>query len=293
MKTKSLKWRVSKEDSALTLQEFLKAKLTSYSAKQIKKLLDHHCCFINNNVERFGKAFVGAGDEIQLTLDESLFSSKLLFEKSRILFEDSHILAYDKPAWISCDKEGIEALVRSYCKTATHVHRLDKETTGVLLIAKTKEAYEGLFELFKGRAIQKTYLALVDGNPSKNQGIIQNHLGKLQDLQGQSLWGVVKNGLTAITEWKVVKRGKKCALLECHPKTGRTHQIRVHCSGMGHPILGDWQYGKSFQCTYQPARILLHASELFFPHPITEQALLLKAGLPQDFLVSVDVLFKK
>ena len=103
--------------------------------------------------------------------------------------------------------------------------------------------------------------------------------------EGQSLWGSVPphQGHHAITGWKLEKKGVEASLLRCYPKTGRTHQIRVHMSEMGHPILGDKQYGRSVRCRYNAMRCLLHAYELSFIHPTSGQKVQFQAPIPEDF----------
>jgi 23S rRNA-/tRNA-specific pseudouridylate synthase len=139
--------------------------------------------------------------------------------------------------------------------------------------------------MFKQRAVKKQYHALVDGKVKGDRGTIDNALGKICSYQGQSVWGEVPpgQGLPARTDWEVVARGADATLLLCRPMTGRTHQIRVHLSGMGHPILGDSQYGKTFTCAFRPQRCMLHASELAFEHPVTGKEIAIHSPLPEDF----------
>lgn len=173
------------------------------------------------------------------------------------------------------------------------MHRLDRDTTGVLLFAKTAEALEAMVSLFRKHHVQKTYYALVAGVPKDKKGVVDNFLGKKHLYQGQTIWGAVSldKGLRAVTEWEIEKSGKHAALLRCSPKTGRTHQLRVHLSEMGHPILGDFQYCRTFTSPYQPARCLLHAASLSFPHPITQTAMTLTSPIPEDFSEASKELF--
>ena len=126
------------------------------------------------------------------------------------------------------------------------------------------------------------------------KGKVENYLGKKQAYAGQTIWGAVSpsRGLYACTEWERLKKGDISSLVACHPTTGRTHQIRVHMAEMGHPILGDYQYGKRFLCPYRPPRILLHAEEFSFYHPSTGKSLCLTAPLPDDFKIAQQKLFK-
>jgi RluA family pseudouridine synthase len=169
------------------------------------------------------------------------------------------------------------------------LHRLDKDTTGVLLFARNEVAAKEIENLFKKRHIKKTYLAIVRGIPSKSSGIIKNYLGKLHTYHGQTIWGAVSEnkGLPAKTFWKIKKKCGDASLLICHPETGRTHQIRAHLSELGHPILGDHQYGGTTTGLYHPERVLLHASELTFEHPTTKKMIHIKSPLPEDFITAI------
>jgi 23S rRNA pseudouridine955/2504/2580 synthase/23S rRNA pseudouridine1911/1915/1917 synthase len=171
---------------------------------------------------------------------------------------------------------------------------LDKDTTGALILAKQDAIFDAMVQQFKTKEVQKAYLALVDGVPQKESGTIENYLGKLKTWQGQSLWGAVdpQQGLHALTHWKRLRKGPQCALVECIPVTGRTHQLRVHLAGMGHPILGDKQYGGGFRCPYPAQRTLLHAARLSFKHPVTQAPLMVEAPLPADFNNAIAALWK-
>ena len=174
------------------------------------------------------------------------------------------------------------------------VHRLDRETTGALILAKQAAVFDLFVKQFKTFQVEKRYLTIVDGIIEEKKGIIENYLGKKKVYAGQTIWGAVSSpsGLYACTEWKCLKKGDKVSLLTCIPKTGRTHQIRVHMAEMGHPILGDFQYGKIFQSTYHPSRYLLHAEEIRFLHPLTGEVLCVNAPVPDDFKEALQKLFK-
>ena len=273
-----MEWIVSSEESGLKLVDFLKLKLNSLSLKGLKKGIESNACLVNSRVERFASARVGTGDIITYEYVEKKETS------IQVLYEDEALFICCKNSGISSDEplflKGLEILAKS---PLFLLHRLDKDTSGVLLFAKTKEMEKEMLYLFRQRQIKKEYLAIVDGIPNHSSGIIDNQLGKIHSYQGQTIWGAVKsNGLRACTEWKVLQKGKFAALLLCRPITGRTHQIRVHCSEMGHPILGDYQYGRRFRCSYRPSRLLLNASRVSFIHPLTKIELSVEAPLPED-----------
>jgi 23S rRNA pseudouridine955/2504/2580 synthase/23S rRNA pseudouridine1911/1915/1917 synthase len=211
-----------------------------------------------------------------------------------VLYEDEALLVFDKPVGINCDENGVLKLLNKEDPSLLLVHRLDRDTTGVLLLAKNRQIFENLVEQFKRFQVYKHYLAIVDGLVSQSRGVIENFLGKKHAYAGQTIWGAVDatEGLPAKTEWHCLNKGADASLLVCVPKTGRTHQIRVHMAEMGHPILGDFQYGKEFQCVYRPSRMLLHAEEIRLRHPLTGKSLSFRAQLPDDFKNAQQGLFR-
>lgn len=286
-----MKWKVEQSESGVNLLSFLKSKLPeNYSVRQLKRALDSGACELNGRIERFGSKHVGVGDVVSF---KSINISSKQFTKidpTAILYEDEDILAYNKPAGLVSDsKETLDAF-QLYHPRLEIVHRLDKDTTGILLFAKNERAKEALFKSFREREVVKTYHALVDNNCKEPEGIIENYLGKIGHFHGQTLWGKVdkKRGSLAITKWYCERQLNHAALVRCLPLTGRTHQIRVHMKDSGHPILGDYQYSKQFKCTYKPERCLLHASQVEFMHPITNTKIQIKSPLPEDFKKIMD-----
>lgn len=278
-----MKWVVRPEESGIKLIDFLKGHLASLSARQIKRAIEQRGCQVNGRTERFASTPLGRGDKVifEELCEESPVED--LMDEKRILHEDSAFLFFNKPAGIASEDAHLIKTLRQRHPALELVHRLDKETSGVLLFAKSHACFEKMVRLFKDKKVRKEYLALVDGVPAKKQGAIENTLGKIATYQGQTLWGSVEGGLPARTEWRVEKEGELASLLRCFPITGRTHQLRVHLNGMGHPILGDSQYGRRFRCPYRPRRCLLHAQKLSFLHPDTGAPLDVEAPLPEDF----------
>lgn len=282
-----MQWRVTQAETGLSLQNFLSEKLgKAFSGRQLKRAIEKNACTVNGRIERFASKRVGTGDVI--SFDEKTIEdfTPSKFDPERILYEDASLLVYNKPAGVASTPEELLKLLQNYHSSLFLVHRLDRDTTGCVILAKNCEVLTRLENAFRERQVMKNYLAVVDGLVGKG-GIIDNYLAKVHVYQGQALWGAVASGgLHAITRWKPISRGLKSSLILCQPETGRTHQIRVHCSGMGHPILGDVQYGKRFQSTYHPQRPLLHADSVLMPHPITQQVLEVKAPLPDDFQIA-------
>lgn len=290
-----MEWTATTNDSGAKLLSFISQHLEGkYSARFIKRAIEQNCCQINGRTERFASTILGTGDRVSLNLDQLPAPAASENEGKRVLYEDEALLVYDKPAGVTCDERGILKLLKKKGASLQLVHRLDKDTTGVLLLAKSSRIFENLVDQFKQLQVQKRYLALVDGVVLQEKGIIENYLGKKHAYAGQTIWGAVNaaQGLAAITEWQCLKRGVTASLLACFPKTGRTHQIRVHMAEMGHPILGDFQYGKEFQCPFRPVRILLHAEEIRIHHPTSGQALIFTAPIPDDFKIAQQELFK-
>lgn len=287
-------WIAGPEDSGCKLLAFIAQKMGGqYSARYLKRAIENSRCQVNGRAERFSTAVIGKGDHITILLDEPLPSSKPPeFSAQRVLFEDDDLLIYDKPPGINCDDKGILQILKDYNPSVQLVHRLDRDTSGVLLLAKNQPSFQNLLDQFKKATLSKCYRAIVDGIIQAKSGVIDNFLGKKIVYAGQTIWGAVKSGgLHAHTEWRKIKTGKQSTLLHCYPKTGRTHQIRVHMSESGHPILGDFQYAKHFNCPYRPERILLHAEQIIFLHPKSGRLMTIEASLPEDFTTAQNQLF--
>ncbi len=177
------------------------------------------------------------------------------------------------------------------------VHRLDKDTSGLLLVAKTEAVYQKLQKAIQNREVKRTYLALVCGHVSSDEGTIDLPIGRsLRDRKKMAVTGVA--GRKAVTSYHRLKRYRSYDLLEVHLLTGRTHQIRVHFSHHGHPVFGNPEYGgreKWHRGIFAPERLLakkllaavrrqaLHAVRLEFTHPVTGKNMILQAELPEDF----------
>lgn len=254
-----MKWRIrGSQKLALFLQ---KEAMQDCSGKKIRRLLEDNICRVNGVVERFGSRQLEKGDLVELdsSWKQALRTSSASF---LTLYEDEHLLLVDKPSGWICDPLHVQ---KTFGQNLFLVHRLDKDTTGVLALAKTPVIRDELTALFKERSVHKQYLALVAGLFEKKEGTRQSYLVKKKSFQGQTIWGSSQHGLFSETKWHVEAEGKKASLVFCEPTTGRTHQIRVHLAEMGHPILVDRQYGPnllSLPCLIQ--RTMLHAYSLDF-----------------------------
>ena len=215
-----------------------------------------------------------------------------------ILYEDNDIIVVNKPKGMvvhpaNGNWEGtLVNAIMAICKDSLSgiggeirpgiVHRLDKDTSGVIVIAKNDKAHINLSEQIKNHEVEKTYIALVRGIVKENEATIDMPIAR--STKDRKKMAVSKNGKRAITHFKVIKRYSKdnCTLLEVKIETGRTHQIRVHLSEIGHPIIGDQVYSKG-KNRWNIEGQCLHARSLKFVHPITKKEMFVEAELPEYF----------
>ena len=244
-----------------------------------------------NGVPRHADFPVAEGDVITALLDDEVPAYPAEEGSLRILYEDDHLLAVDKPAGIlihpsrSRDSGTLANYVVYYYqqtgqKSAFHpVTRLDRDTFGVVLLAKNAHVHAAMNTLHAQGGIRKTYHALVFGTPEPDSGTIDAPIARLP--LPSLLRRVDPAGKPSVTEYRVLERRDRCSLLELRPITGRTHQLRVHCAHMGFPILGDPQYGspESMELSRQLGleSQLLCAKKLEFIHPVTGEPLRLES----------------
>jgi len=253
---------------------------------------------------------VAGGDVIEFSLPEVVPAElKAVDIPLDVLFEDKHMLAVNKAAGMIVHPgaaTGEDTLVHAllaHCADSLSgiggverpgiVHRLDKETTGVIVVAKTDRAHRALADQFATRSLKKEYVALVAGVPQLLSGTIDRAISRHPTHRHRMTVG--EGGKPAKTAWERDEVfGDIAALIRCQIFTGRTHQIRVHLKSIGHPILGDALYGwkPDARLSHQPERIMLHAEHLVLTHPISGKELDLRAPLPKDFLTMMKVLRK-
>jgi 23S rRNA pseudouridine1911/1915/1917 synthase len=208
-----------------------------------------------------------------------------------ILYEDADVVAVDKPAGLITHSDGRteeptaeEWFNEKYPNSGGgYVHRLDRDTSGVLVFAKNLAAYEFLRKAFHDREAKKTYLALVYGTPKNKKGVIDFDIGRSRsDFRLRSAQPKAKGKLReALTRYEVVGEGEGCALLKVEPETGRTHQIRVHLKAIHHPVVGDALYAPKGKPMLGITRLALHAAELDLPLPGGQRAHIM-APIPAD-----------
>lgn len=275
-------WIVSKKQGGMRVIDFLLLHIETDSNKALKRHIESGSVRVNGKMERFASSKLKERDRVSFVIQEKKEIEP--FDKQAILFEDESLLICNKPSGVACDPKGILAHLSRYSKQLKLVHRLDKDTSGVLILAKTESAKKKLEELFKERLVEKEYHAVVNGIVLFQKKQVVNRLGKIQEFSGQSLYGSgVKGGLEAITRFSLIKRGKYSSLLACYPETGRTHQIRVHLAELGFPILGDVLYGKEVGSRWSPGQLLLHAYRIKFSHPETNEIIEVEAPTPTLF----------
>ena len=221
-----------------------------------------------------------------------------------IAYEDEHLIVIDKPAGMvvhpaagNLDGTLVNALLHHCAGQLSGiggiarpgiVHRIDKDTSGLLVVAKTDQAHEGLSAQFKDHSIERRYLAIVSGVPRTAAGTVDAPLARSS--ANRKKIAVVKDGRgkRAVTHWKRLDVLRDAALIECRLETGRTHQVRVHMASIGHPLLGDSVYGglgkthRKLLNDLDRHRQALHAAELGFTHPVTKHRLSFTSGMPSD-----------
>ena len=207
-----------------------------------------------------------------------------------ILHIDAHLLVIDKPAGIAVHpgprtprslEDHLWELREGFVRNPQPAHRLDRDTSGCLVLARHPKAHKRLTQLFVAGRVGKTYLAVVDGTPDEDEGRIDGPLRKISSAEAGWRMIVDEAGKPAATRWRVLVREATRALIEFTPETGRTHQVRVHAAALGHPILGDPVYGAG----NGPMR--LHASAIEVPYREGEAAVRVVAPLPEGWPVLV------
>jgi len=229
-----------------------------------------------------------------------------------IVFEDEHLLVVDKPAGLvvhpaagNFDGTLVNALLH-HCGGSLSgiggvarpgiVHRIDKDTSGLLVVAKTDVAHEGLAKQFAAHSIDRRYLAIVGGVPKTASGTVDAPLARSSANRKKIAIVEEGRGKLAVTHWKRLNVLRDAALVECRLETGRTHQVRVHMASLGHPLLGDPVYGRSGKThgkilkELQFHRQALHAAELGFVHPVTKHRLSFASAMPPDMQELFNVL---
>ncbi len=293
----------SDEDRGKRLDHFLHARLPEFSRARLQEWIKSGRVLVNGAQAKPSQVLRG-GEYLQVE-PAQLAPLKATAEEIplHILYSDDAVIAVDKPAGMVVHAGAgrdsgtlVNALLHHFRTLSTVsgderpgiVHRIDKETSGVLLVARTDAAHRALAEQFSGRTVEKTYLALVQGQPKQDHGIIQSRITR-DPVRRTRMTARLEQGREAYTEYRVRRRYARFSLLEVRIGTGRTHQIRVHLASIGHPVAGDRLYGAA---AGPLPRFFLHAHRIRFISPATGQAVTIESPLPQelqDWLASLNL----
>ena len=288
---------------------------------QVRKLIEAGVVSLNGRPERSVSRVLPSGARVEVVVDVARFSKsdaakapgksvdrRTEFTSEQILFEDEWLIAVDKPVGLPTQptldesRANLFGVLKDFLQKrdggspylGLH-HRLDRDTSGVVLFTKDQKANAGVAALFSSRVLQKTYLALcLAGSSCPDFWEVKNYLGVVARAGKASKFGAVRSGGDpAHTTFKVIERFAGALLVEAQPHTGRTHQIRVHLAGDGRPILGDGFYGGPANWRPSPGvninipRVMLHATSLVFCHPVTNASVEIRSPMPADFAACV------
>ena len=278
------------------LDAYIAKMKSDISRTMIQKLIEEGNILVNGKSKKISYK-VQIGDEIELNIPEAkeieLKAENIPVE---VVYEDNDIIVVNKPKGMvvhpangNPDGTLVNAIM-AMCKDSLSgiggeirpgiVHRLDKDTSGLLIVAKNDKAHINMSEQIKNREVKKIYIALVRGVVSENEATINMPIGR--STKDRKKMAVRKDGKEAVTHFKVLKRYNKYTLLEVKIDTGRTHQIRVHMAEIGHPVVGDMVYSNG-KNEFGVEGQMLHAKSLDFRHPITGKQMHLEAELPEYF----------
>src|SRR3984893_11987819 len=295
LKSQSVQLIVPKESARLRLDRFLADELPRLSRSRFQQLIRDGFVRLNGKTAR-ARDLLRTGDIVDLTEPPP---EKITTQPEAIpldiLFEDDDLIVINKPPGLVVHPGAghrehtlVNALLH-HCPILSGiggeerpgiVHRLDKDTSGCLVIAKNDEAHRELSVQFADRTVEKIYLALVAGKLRKTAGVIEEKIGR-HPVDRQRMSVTSRRGRTAKTEYRVLHSSDEVSLIECRLHSGRTHQIRVHLHHLGHPVLGDKVYGARLAKNF--LRQMLHAWKLGFEHPRTKKWKNFEASLPNDF----------
>lgn len=283
------------------LGDFLEQKMGGMTRTSIKQMLGRRIVQVNGGIETRMDKEVRPGDEVLIQPGRG--NQTLVHPKLKIVYEDDHLIIVEKmqglltvAAHPGASETTAFSILRDYVKRENRkngifvVHRLDRETSGLLVFAKTQELQEYMRTYWRQLVTMRTYVAVVEGIVEKDEDTITTWF--TEDPKSTMVYSspVDDGGKIAITNYKVIKRtapetaeeGRAYSLVELHLETGRTNQIRVHMRGIGHPVVSDRKYGSG---NVPPIdRLALHARILEFIHPVTEQKVHFETPVPRDFL---------
>ncbi len=286
------------------LDLFLKDKIKEASRAKIQKAIKEGQVTVNGLPVKAGHK-LKPGEVVEISIEEKASDRELEPQEIKfgIIYEDSQVIVIDKPAGLSVHPGAglsrgtlVNGLVFFYPEIKNVgsplrpgiVHRLDKDTSGLMVVARTQAAYHSLRRQFEDRSVEKVYLGLAAGRFKDKKGIIDLPVGR-HPAERQKMSVKSRKPRVAITRYEVLREFKHSTLLALKPLTGRTHQLRVHLSALGHPLLGDSRYGQTAEKKRKPgSRLFLHAFELSFEHPVKKERLKFRCPLPADLQEILD-----
>jgi 23S rRNA pseudouridine1911/1915/1917 synthase len=290
---------VPPERAGLRLDRFLAGVEAIGTRSRAKQLVDAGCVHVDGTVRKTAHV-LRAGARVSVDVPPAVAMDVVPEALPLVvLYEDEHLIAIDKPPGMAVHPAPgtprgtvVNALLHRVAALAGVgaperpgiVHRLDKDTSGVLLVARTARAHEALARQFRERTIAKRYLAVVRGRVRADAGVIDRPIGR-HPRERKRMSVVTHRGRSAVTRWKVLERFVDATLVELAPETGRTHQLRVHLAAAGHPIVGDPVYGVRRTRGSPVARFprqALHAVELRFTHPARREVVTIRSHLAPD-----------
>lgn len=279
-------FNILKEFDNMSLRNFLKEKFEGYTTREIESFLNRNGCKVNQSIERFGSKKLRQGDKV-FVYEKLLAKKDTQEQKIDILFQDDDLIIINKPDGLSSSKKDLEKALKVEVFV---VHRLDKLTSGVLIIAKNASMQKSMEKLFFNKEVEKEYFAVTQGKVKGSSGKIDEPLKLKKRYEGGVIYETTRFGKEAITLWQKKESSAKASYLLLQPQTGRTHQIRVHLSSIGHPIIGDPIYGSEGDLHH--TKMMLHAYKVHFIHPRNGKHLVIIAPSPKAMSTMVKSYFK-
>lgn len=296
------RFKITEESSGIRLDKFLAKELSGViSRSNITDLINGGAVLVDG-LQVKPRHILKAGENIDITFQDKDEEQELLPEKIdlNIVFQDDHLVVIDKPAGLITHPPSfginhtlVNGLIYQFKNLSNIggplkpgiVHRLDKDTSGLIVIAKDNQTHENLSHQFKERTVLREYVAVVFGVVEFDEGVIDVPIGRSQHMRVKRVVDY-NSDKEALTHYKVIKRYSNKTLLQLNLKTGRTHQIRVHLKHINHPIMGDVYYGIKADAPRQ----MLHALKLGFKHPVKNDFRIYEAQIPkemQDYIGSL------
>ncbi len=298
------------EDTGERLDRYLASELPDLSRSRVQSLIEQGCVYVNNNECTSKKVVVKSGDLVTITIPEAqpleLQAENIPLD---ILYEDDQLIILNKAAGIVVHPAPghpngtlVNALL-AHCPNLPGiggvqrpgiVHRLDKDTTGAIVIAKTEQAHQHLQAQLKAKTARREYLGIVYGAPKTETGTINLPIGRHPiDRKKMAVVPVEKGGREAVTHWQAQERLGNYTLVRFQLETGRTHQIRVHSAQIGHAIVGDPIYSSARSLGVNLSGQALHAWRLKLQHPVTQEYIEATAAPPQEFTKLLEALRRR